>query len=90
MTKSKWVIKIRTCSEKLLKSLRKKTAILRNWPTISNKRSRILMIRAIQKRKRKNQRRRKKRRRRKKKRRRRIKSIKRSKNRMLRMMHREG
>ena len=37
MTKSKWVKKIRTCSDRLLRSSRKRTVNLRNWPTISTK-----------------------------------------------------
>ena len=93
MTKSKWVIKIRTCSDKRLKNSRKRTANLRNWPTISTKCLRILMILAIQRRKRKNQRRKRKnqkRKRRKKKRKRRIKRIRRRKNRMRKIMLREA
>ena len=92
MTKSKWVIKIRTCSDKRLKNSRKRTANLRNWPTISTKCLRILMILAIQRRKKKNQRRKRKnqkRKRRKKKRKRRIKRIRRRKNRMRKTMLRE-
>ena len=88
MTKSKWVKKIRTCSDKRLRNSNAKTANLRNWPTILKKCSRIQMIKVIR-RKRKNQRR-KKRRKIKKKRKRRIKSIKRRRSRMRRTMHREG
>ena len=92
-TKSKWVKKIRTCSDKLLKNSRKRMANLRNWPTISTKCLRIQMIKAIQKRKRKNQKkiqkRKKRRKRRKKKRKRRIKRIRRRQNRMRKIMLRE-
>ena len=92
MTKSKWVIKIRTCSDKLLKNSRKRMANLRNWQMISTKFLRILMILAIQRRKRKKkkiQKRKKRRKRRKKKRKRRIKRIRRRQNRMRKIMLRE-
>ena len=92
MTKNRWVIKIRTCSDRRLRSSSVKTANLRNWLTISKKCSRIQMIKAIQRRRRRRRRRKnqRRRRRRRKKRRRRIKTIKRRRNRMLRTKLRVG